>query len=243
MFKSATVFVGAAITERGEELMDEIPVRGVDFDHLETGLGRTAGGGSKRIDNRADLGDGQLTRSGVAGMERESAGRDGLPSSGFRRNNAAALPRWGRAALAAGVRKLDASSGSMRAQKPRNAREGLDVLVLPDAGILAWEAAAAANPASGGAFLMSRVAATIAPYLGARAAAVILLPVSETGENLLTAIEPVLALFLGARAASRLVTSSHARSASRQVALSGGLPGRGPFLGVCFQAAASIPCR
>jgi hypothetical protein len=54
---------------------------------------------------------------------------------------------------------------------------------------------------------MSRVAATIAPYLGARAAAVILLPVSETGENLLTAIEPVLALFLGARAASRLVTS------------------------------------
>src|ERR1017187_6448121 len=68
-------------------------------------------------------------------MERYGAGRDGLPSSGFRCNDAAALPRRGRAALAAGVRELNAGCGAMRAHETRDARERLDVLVLPDAGI------------------------------------------------------------------------------------------------------------
>src|ERR1035438_6736037 len=135
MFKSAPIIVGAEIAEGGKELMDEIPVRAVNFGYLETGFGRAAGGGPKRIDDRADLGDGQLARRGVAKVEWNGAGRDGLPSSGFLRNHAAALPWRGRAALAAGVRKLNAGGGAMRGQKASDARERLDVLVPPDAGI------------------------------------------------------------------------------------------------------------
>jgi hypothetical protein len=53
--------------------------------------------------------------------------------------------------------------------------------------------------------LRRRVAHQITPYLGSAAAHRVLGGVSETGDNLLSTVEPVLALFLGVRAASRVV--------------------------------------
>ena len=128
------------------------------------------------------------------------------------------LTRARRAEIAVHLRRCDACGleydrlRAALAGEPGTAREGaslLDAAMLAAVvvGIQGWESAAAANPAWSGDALKSRVAARIGPYLGARAAAGILQPVSETGEDLLSTIEPVLALFLGARAASRLVTS------------------------------------
>ena len=70
--------------------MDEIAVGGMDLGHLETGLDRADGGGSKRIDDGGNIGDGQLMRRGVAGMEGDRTGRNGLPPSRVRGNHAAA---------------------------------------------------------------------------------------------------------------------------------------------------------
>jgi hypothetical protein len=47
--------------------------------------------------------------------------------------------------------------------------------------------------------------AEIAPFLGERAASRLLRSVSENGQDLLSAIEPVLANFLGDKAAGELV--------------------------------------
>ncbi len=51
-----------------------------------------------------------------------------------------------------------------------------------------------------------KVAAAIEAYLGRQATERVLGPVPESGENVLSTIEPVLALFLGNRTASRLVS-------------------------------------
>jgi hypothetical protein len=51
-----------------------------------------------------------------------------------------------------------------------------------------------------------KVATAIEAYLGRQATERVLGPVSESGENVLSTIEPVLALFLGNRTASRLVS-------------------------------------
>jgi len=66
-----------------------------------------------------------------------------------------------------------------------------------------WKTAPA--PGRTGETLKLRVAHEIAPYLGALASRRIVTGVADTGENLLSTVEPVLALFLGSRAAARLV--------------------------------------
>lgn len=66
-----------------------------------------------------------------------------------------------------------------------------------------WNTSATARNSP--AILKLRTAREIAPFLGRRASFKVLRCVSDTGEDLLSAIEPVLALFLGSRAAGRLV--------------------------------------
>ena len=55
------------------------------------------------------------------------------------------------------------------------------------------------------AALKERVAARLAPLLGAAATRQLLSPVPESGEGLLGAIEPVIALFCGSRTASQFM--------------------------------------
>jgi len=68
----------------------------------------------------------------------------------------------------------------------------------------AWDVEA--KPERRGAALKSRVAASLGPLLGAKAADRMLQPVDEDGRNLFTHLSPVLSLFLGQRAASELVS-------------------------------------
>lgn len=91
-------------------------------------------------------------------------------------------------------------------ERLRNSAEGRRE-EIPDGGLLTqmrsalhlWEAHATDGAAKG------RVATRIAPFLGNAATDKILQPVPDSGENLLSTVEPVLALFLGNRAAAHLV--------------------------------------
>ncbi len=84
--------------------------------------------------------------------------------------------------------------------------------LLPDPGLLErmqaaidrWEESAGDGGRSAEA-VKTRVAAELGPFLGGKATARMLEPISDAGENLLCDIEPVLALFLGCRAAGCLV--------------------------------------
>ena len=83
------------------------------------------------------------------------------------------------------------------------AEPGPFILAGIRAKIRNWEAQRSSEQWTQG--LKTRVARQIGPFLGSRGADCVLQPVSQDGENLLCAIEPVLAEFLGSRAASSLV--------------------------------------
>ncbi|HEY1341242.1 MAG TPA: hypothetical protein VGF59_27215 [Bryobacteraceae bacterium] len=74
---------------------------------------------------------------------------------------------------------------------------------------------AAGPPEAIGAAAKRHAAAVAGPYLGFKAAERLLDPAPNTGETLLSTLEPVLRLFLGRRAASRLVTRIAAESIVR----------------------------
>jgi hypothetical protein len=94
----------------------------------------------------------------------------------------------------------------MKVQRLRSAARGPDPEMLAD--ILAGARnrnAARSRPDGCGEPLKVRVAREIGPFLGGRAARILLQLVSEDGKDLLSTIEPVLAHFLGDQAASDLV--------------------------------------
>ncbi|HWB83783.1 MAG TPA: hypothetical protein VG675_06565 [Bryobacteraceae bacterium] len=62
------------------------------------------------------------------------------------------------------------------------------------------------KPERSGEALKHRVREQIRAFVGVEAAAKLLDPVSPSGDNLLSSIEPILADFLGDRAASELVS-------------------------------------
>jgi len=73
------------------------------------------------------------------------------------------------------------------------------------ADIVRWQAARS-HPDRNGDAMRRRVASELAPFLGPEVADRVLRRVDASGEDLLSAIEPVLALFLGHQAASLLVS-------------------------------------
>ena len=73
------------------------------------------------------------------------------------------------------------------------------------ADIVRWQAARS-QPDRNGDAMRRRVATELAPFLGPEVAERMLQRVAASGEDLLSAIEPMLALFLGNQAASLLVS-------------------------------------
>ena len=80
-------------------------------------------------------------RHRVIVREGDRARRDRHPAAIFDRNFAGADPWALRAAFAAGVGDLHAGDGALRLQKSHDARQKLDVLVLPNSQILGTDAA------------------------------------------------------------------------------------------------------
>ena len=118
----AAIGVVAVIGDRREEGVAKVPVRAVDFRHLEPGLVRHAGGGGELRDNLGNLPGGQGMRNGRAGHSGQCAGCNRLPPTIFDRDRFAAVPRHLARCLAAGMGKLDAGDGPAfgdNCRKPR----------------------------------------------------------------------------------------------------------------------------
>ena len=139
--KRPAVGVVALVRQRRQELVQQIAVRGVHFEHSEPGGHRPDRGGAERGEDRGDAVDGQRLRLGIAGRERDRARRHHVgPAAGVGRHQAGAVPRALRARLAAGVRQLHARHGALRLDEAGDALQHRDVRVVPDAEVLGADA-------------------------------------------------------------------------------------------------------
>ena len=75
-------------------------------------------------------------RHGVGVAERDGARGDGLPSALGLADGGSTFPGTASAGLSSGVGQLNAGGGALRMQEAHDAREELDVFVLPDAGVV-----------------------------------------------------------------------------------------------------------
>ncbi len=117
--KRAAVGIGSLIRERREEFVEQVAVRGMNFDYFESGL-EGAGGGSGEIFDDF-LNSGAIERDGLCvGVGKgDGAGGHGRPAALGFGDEAAALPRAGSAGFASGVGELNSGDGSLPEQKLR----------------------------------------------------------------------------------------------------------------------------
>ena len=141
--EAAAVVVGAGVDQRREKLVDQVAVGGVDFDQFEAGLEGAAGGFGKGVDDGGDAFGGE--RFGLDGFRGErlgGGGVDGTPAAfGDGHGRAVLAPGHGGGGLEAGVGELGSGDGAVVAKKADDAREVLDVRVLPDAEVGGTDAA------------------------------------------------------------------------------------------------------
>ena len=133
IFEGAAVLVGAVVGERGEELVEEIAVGGVDFDKVEAGGAGAVGGGYEVGGDLVEAGAVEGGGEGVFVVEAYGGGGYGLPAAFGGWDEAVLFPGDGHAGFAAGVGQLGAGVGSVLVQEGGDALEGGNVLVLPDA--------------------------------------------------------------------------------------------------------------
>ena len=119
VLEAAAIGVGAPVLERGDELRDQVAVRGMDFDAIEAGLLGARRGRSEAGDGERDvLGRHLLRDDGLVG-DLEHRMRD-------RRRRQRRLPADIEAGVAAAVAELDRGlcpAGSDRGGEPRQARQ------------------------------------------------------------------------------------------------------------------------
>ena len=132
----AAVGVGAVVGVRGEELVDQVAVGAVDLGDLETGGQGPACGVRELAHDLPDLISGQLGRHRVLVVEGDRARRECLPPVCVRADRRAALPGPVGRGLAAGVCELDSRHRALRDEEARDAAEGLDLGVVPDAEVV-----------------------------------------------------------------------------------------------------------
>src|ERR1700690_1861813 len=106
------------IAEWRKEFVQQVPVRRVELGDLEAEGGRTFGRGAKRIEDARNPRVIKLTRRRIGVTERNRAGGlDVVPAALVATGRSVAVPGTRRAALPAGVRKLDASPRALPAHK------------------------------------------------------------------------------------------------------------------------------
>jgi hypothetical protein len=135
ILKAAAIGIGAVVGERGEELVEEIAVRGMDFDKVEARHEGPAGCFAKGLDYGVDASPIKRKRDGIVGRKSEGAGSDCLPSAIRGQEQTLSLLRRSHAALAAGMGQLNARAGTLGVEKACDSGEGGDVCVFPDAEI------------------------------------------------------------------------------------------------------------
>src|SRR5271168_2576953 len=93
VFEAAAVLVGAVVGERGEELVQEIAVGGVDLDEVEAGGEGAMGCCDEVRDDLVHTGAVEGGGEWVGLVEADGGGGDGLPAAFGGRHGADWLPR------------------------------------------------------------------------------------------------------------------------------------------------------
>ena len=141
ILEGAAVGIGTLVGEGREELVEQVAVRGMDFDYLETCLLGTRGGGSEILNDFLDSGGFERGGLRIGFGEGDGAGGYGFPAACGFGDEPAGAPGRRRAGFASSVSQLDAGNGALAQEKMRDAGEEADVIVFPDAEILGADAA------------------------------------------------------------------------------------------------------
>ena len=142
VIQAAAVFVGAPIAQGREKLVDQVAVRAMDLDHVESRPQGARRSLAEAIGETVNFRLGERVRRRVSGAERHGAGRRRLPAAFGLGQQTAAIPRPLRTAFSPGVRQLDARRRALAVQESRDASQKLDVLVFPDAQVVRCDAPA-----------------------------------------------------------------------------------------------------
>src|SRR5208282_5106746 len=114
IFQIAAILVRPRVRKRRQELVQQIAVRGMDFNHLESRRQRAFRRFLERPDNFSNLAHGQLARHRIARVEGQRARPNRLPPALFHRDGLASNPRRSRACLPPCMRELHPRHRSMR---------------------------------------------------------------------------------------------------------------------------------
>jgi hypothetical protein len=140
--EAAAVFVGALVGERGEELVGEVAVGGVDFGEEETGGGGTMGGGGEVGEDLVHAGAVEGVGERIVGGEALGGGADDTgPTTVGGAGGVGGGPGWEGAGLAAGVGELDGGDAAVLLEEGGDAGEHGNVIVGVDAEVAGGDAA------------------------------------------------------------------------------------------------------
>ena len=136
-FEVAAVLVLTHIAQRIEELRDQIAVRGVDLDGLESGFHGTACGRRERPGDAVDLIHAQRARRSVTPVG-DFARSDRGPSAGLLGHGVGDIskPEATRGSLATGMVELDGGRRSGFLDAFGDPTPGVDLTVLPQADVM-----------------------------------------------------------------------------------------------------------
>ena len=143
VLQGAAVFVRALVAQRGEELVEEVPVGAVELHEVHAGLHGTAGRGGER---GHDVVDALLVQRDGLGEAREGdgGGAHGLPAPVLRRDGPAGVlgaPGGLRAGLASRVGELHANGRALLVGEVHDPHEGVPLLVVPQSQVPVADAA------------------------------------------------------------------------------------------------------
>ena len=142
VLEAAAIFVGAAVRERRQELVQQVAVRAVQLDRGEIEPGGAPAASAKASRMRSSPARSSSSGGFSSVSERERRGRDGLPAVRLvGRNLLAAVPRLVGRGLAAGMAELDRDRHVRPAPHARqHPRHRLLVGVRPQAGVAVADA-------------------------------------------------------------------------------------------------------
>ncbi|RUS16235.1 hypothetical protein BC938DRAFT_476651 [Jimgerdemannia flammicorona] len=137
IFERSAIFVGALVGITREELVRQVPVRAVQFEHVDARGVSALGGGGEGGGYAVDILDGESVRLGVGVIKGNIRGGPNVvgPAALLAGGEAGGLPERESGGLAAGVANLDADEAALLVDEVGDTADWLDLGVLPETRI------------------------------------------------------------------------------------------------------------